>query len=138
MKSIVNLKKGKLVCENGELSVYQLEVNEREFCYTAEGGFDQPAGKYIEVETDGENPQHVGVMRAFANRILSGAQLVAEGREGLNGLLLSNAMYLSDWLGKEIEIPFDEDLFLTLLNEKRKTSVKKTVEEKTFSTEGTY
>lgn len=134
----IDLEKGKLVCENGELSVYQLEVNEREFCYTAEGGFDQPAGKYIEVETDGENPQHVGVMRAFANRILNGAQLIAEGREGLNGLLLSNAMYLSDWLGKEIEIPFDEDLFLTLLNEKRKTSVKKTVEEKTFSTEGTY
>lgn len=134
----IDLEKGKLVCENGELSVYQLEVNEREFCYTADGGFDQPAGKYIEVETDGENPQHVGVMRAFANRILNGAQLVAEGREGLNGLLLSNAMYLSDWLGKEIEIPFDEDLFLTLLNEKRKTSVKKTVEEKTFSTEGTY
>ncbi len=134
----IDLEKGKLVCENGELSVYQLEVNEREFCYTADGGFDQPAGKYIEVETDGENPQHVGVMRAFANRILNGTQLVAEGREGLNGLLLSNAMYLSDWLGKEIEIPFDEDLFLTLLNDKRKTSVKKTVEEKTFSTEGTY
>lgn len=134
----IDLEKGKLVCENGELSVYQLEVNEREFCYTAEGGFDQPAGKHIEVETDGENPQHVGVMRAFANRILNGAQLIAEGKEGLNGLLLSNAMYLSDWLGKEIEIPFDEDLFLTLLNDKRKTSVKKTVEEKTFSTEGTY
>lgn len=134
----IDLEKGKLVCENGELSVYQLEANEREFCYTADGGFDQPAGKYIEVETDGENPQHVGVMRAFANRIINGAQLVAEGREGLNGLLLSNAMYLSDWLGKEIEIPFDEDLFLTLLNGKRKTSVKKTVEEKTFSTEGTY
>lgn len=134
----IDLEKGKLVCENGELSVYQLEVSEREFCYTADGGFDQPAGKYIEVETDGENPQHVGVMKAFANRILNGAQLIAEGKEGLNGLLLSNAMYLSDWLGKEIEIPFDEELFLTLLNEKRKTSVKKTVEEKTFSTEGTY
>lgn len=134
----IDLEKGKMVCENGKLSLYRLDVNEREFCYTAEGGFDQPEGKSIEAETEGDNSQHVGVMKAFADCILEGTPLVAEGREGLNELLLSNAMYLSDWLGKEVEIPFDEELFLNMLNEKRKTTVKKTVEEKTFSTEGTY
>ena len=38
-----------------------------------------------------------------------------------------------------IEIPFDEDKFLSELNKRRQSSKKKTnVTETTFSTEGTY
>ena len=58
------------------------------------------------------NEQHIGVFKAFADRILNGGPLIAEGREGINGLTLSNAMYLSSWLDKTVDIPFDEDLFL--------------------------
>ena len=65
----------------------------------------------VKVETDGENLQHVGVLRAFAGKILHGTDLIANGEEGINGLTLSNAMHLSSWLGKEVTIPFDEDLY---------------------------
>ena len=41
----------------------------------------------VEVETDGENPQHAGVLNAFAAHIQTGAPLVADGREGINGLM---------------------------------------------------
>ena len=92
----------------------------------------------LTVETDGQNPQHVGVLNAFADRILHGGPLVAEGREGLNGLLLSNAMHLSGWLGQTVEIPFDEALFLQELDKRRATSRKKEGASITFSTEGTY
>ena len=34
------------------------------------------------METDGENPQHVGVLNAFAGAILHGTPLVADGKEG--------------------------------------------------------
>ena len=34
-------------------------------------------------------------------------------------------MHLSDWLGKPVELPFDEELFLRLLTERRATSRKK-------------
>ena len=44
------------------------------------------------------NEQHTGVMKAFAARILRGEPLVAEGVEGIRGLTLSNAMFLSSWL----------------------------------------
>ena len=40
--------------------------------------------------------------------------------------MLSNAMHLSSWLGKAVEIPFDEDLFLAELNKRRATSVRRT------------
>lgn len=134
----ITLEKGKLVCENDKLMLYKLDVNEREYCFTEPEGFKKPDGHWIEVETDGENPQHRGVVNAFAARILHGTPLVAEGYEGINGLTLSNAMHLSSWLDKEVEIPFDEDLFLEKLTELRKTSKKKNVVEVTFDTKGTY
>lgn len=134
----VTLEMGKLVCENDKLTLYKLEMNEREFCKTAKGGFDQPEYEVIEVETDGLNEQHLGVFKAFADNILHNKPLVARGEEGINGLTLSNAMHLSSWLNKKVAIPFDEDLFLDELNKKRALSVKKEVEAVVFDTEGTY
>lgn len=135
----VTLERGKLVCEYDKLTFYELEISEREHCYTATEGFAQPEGHFAELETDGENLQHVGVLRAFAANILRGEPLVARGEEGINGLTLSNAMHLSSWLGKEVKIPFDEDLFLDELNKRRATSKEKTdVQEVTFDTKGSY
>ena len=81
----------------------------------------------------------MAVLRAFAANILRGEPLVADGKEGINGLTLSNAMHLSSWLGQPVNIPFDEDLFLEKLNELRKNSKKKdNVVEVTFDTSNSY
>lgn len=115
----VTTEHGKLLCENGELTVAYHDENEREWCRTCPNAFGRPETTVEKPETDGLNPQHVGVLNAFAANILRGEPLIADGREGINGLMLSNAMHLSDWLGREVELPFDEDLFLKLLNERR-------------------
>ena len=107
----IDMEKAKIVCEDDKLSVYELEVNEREFCFTEPQGFKKPEGHFVEVETDGQNPQHMGVLKAFAGKILHGTPLVAEGAEGINGLMLSNAMFLSSWEDKMVTLPIDEDLF---------------------------
>lgn len=135
----VDLEKAKIVCEDGKLAVYEMEVNEREFCFSTKEGFGKPDGKWIPIETDQDNPQHAGVLRAFAGAILRGEPLVAAGVEGIRGLTLSNAMHLSGWLKRPVEIPFDEDLFLEELNRKRSHSRRKeNVREMTFNTEGSY
>ncbi len=134
----ITLEMGKLVCENGKLMLHKLSENERTFCKTAKGGFDTPECTVTEVTTDGENEQHVGVLKAFAGRILYGTPLIAEGVEGINGLTLSNAMHLSSWLKREVEIPFDEDLFLEELNKRRGESRKKEGTGVVFNTEGSY
>ena len=77
------------------------------------------------IETDGENLQHVAVLNAFADNILFGKPLVAEGYEGINGLTLSNAMHLSAFLDKEIELPFDDDLYYDELMKRVAVSKKK-------------
>ena len=93
----------------------------------------------MEVELQGENSQHAGVLRAFAANILRGEPLVARGEEGIRGLILSNAMHLSSWLDKTVEIPFDEDLFLKMLKERQSRSGKKeALPEVTFDTSASY
>jgi len=113
---------GKVVCENDVLTFQKLAVNEREWCATCQEGFRKPDCETITVETDGENPQHVGVMNAFAAAIEKGGKLVADGREGINGLMLSNAIHLSAWTGETVSLPIDEKKFYDMLMEKCKTS----------------
>ncbi len=135
----VLLEKGKIICEHGKLSVYEAKVSEREFCFTTKEGFAIPEGEWIEVETDGMNEQHVGVLKAFTGAILRGEPLVANGVEGIRGLTLSNAMHLSAWTNEMVQLPIDEDLFLEKLNERRAASKQKTnVAEVVFNTEGSY
>ena len=139
----ITLEMGKLVCELSEqgttLTLYKLAENEREFCRTCPQGFAKPEMEIIEVETDGQNPQHNGVLKAFAANILRGEPLVAGGEEGINGLTLSNAMHLSSWLDRTVELPLDEELFLSELNKRRAASNKKEEKEAvTFDVDGTY
>ena len=107
----ITLDGGKLLAENGKLLVTELDEPEPEFSKTNSRPFGMPSCKTYEAQTDGLSEQHVGVLNRFAASILRGEQMVAGGEEGINGLLISNAMHLSSWLGKTVEIPFDEDLF---------------------------
>ena len=135
----ITLERGKLVAEHDKLTFFELEQSERDFCFTATGGFEQPAGHEVTIELDGKNPQHVGVLNAFAGAILRGEPLVADGTEGIRGLELSNAMHLSSWTDQTVTLPIDEALFLEKLNEHRKASkVKTEVTEVTFDTSDSY
>ena len=130
--------KGKVVCEDQTLTFYRLAVDERDWCRTCPEGFKKPEWETIRVETDGQNPQHPAVLNAFAAHILRGEPLVADGREGIRGLMLSNAMHLSSWLGRPVDLPFDEEEFKNLLMERSKHSRRKEEADITFSTDGTY
>ena len=130
--------RGKLVCENNVLTFTHLEEDERAWNKSAQIGYACPPMTVNVVETDGENPQHVGVMNAFINHIRKGEPLVADGREGINGLMISNAMYLSSWTDSTVSLPIDEEKFLELLNEKRKTSKHKEDKGIILSTQGSF
>ena len=134
----VTLDKGKLVCEKDAITLYQNEVGTAEFLRTSEHAFAKPACTEITVETDGQNPQHKGVLNAFAACILHGEPLVARGEEGIFGLTLSNAMHLSSWLRCAVDLPLDEDLFLAELDKRRASSRAKTGGSVFSNTEGSY
>ena len=132
--------KGKLICEDHKLMWYKNEVDSRELLENSKTGFVKTKYELIEVETDGENPQHVGIINNFTGAILGREKLFVCGTDGINGVELMNAMELSGWNdGEEITIPVDEERYLKELNEHRATSkVKTAVSGAAENTAGTY
>ena len=127
----ITCEKGKIIADASDkeesLIMWKSEIGEPEFSKTNTAPFGKPIFEKIEVETDGENPQHMGVFRAFAAHILRGEPLIADGREGINGLTISNAMHLSAWTGKEIDVAtFDHELYEAELMKRVATSRRKT------------
>jgi len=103
--------KGRLICENNELIFHKLSTSEREFNKQNTELFGAPQVEKIIVDCPGDYPQHPGVLATFMQKISGTGELTARGEEGINGLTISNAMHLSAWLGKTVELPLDEDLF---------------------------
>ncbi len=130
---------GKLVIEDNKLLFYKLEMSERKFNSEFKGGFGQPDNTVEEIDTSGENPQHKGITRNFINAILHREKLIAPGLEGINSLMLSNAMLLSSWTGKMVDLPIDSKLYKKFLDDKIANSniVKKT-SNVILETNGTY
>ncbi len=135
----VTLDKGSLLIEDGRLTITELDMPEQEFSATNKGAFSQPPRRSYVAETDGKSEQHVGVLNAFASAILHGTPLIAAGEEGINGLTISNAAHLSAWLGKEVTLPIDEELFYEELMKRVATSRRKEDIASVISdTKGTY
>lgn len=131
--------KGKLLCEHDELVLYKNDEDSGERIKTAEDGYRPPAVTRTVVKTDGLNPQHEGVLNAFADAVKFGKPSPVDGREGINGVELMNAIELSGWLNETVELPVDEDLYLSELNKRVAASRLKTVsEEKIADTSGTF
>ncbi|MCR5040674.1 MAG: gfo/Idh/MocA family oxidoreductase, partial [Clostridia bacterium] len=108
----ITMDKAKIVVTDAaKISLYELDSSLTDYIYGSKEGFAKVSGKDVEIVTDGFNPQHSGVMNAFAAHILRGEPLVAEGQEGINGLMISNAAFLSSWLGKPVKLPIDEELY---------------------------
>ena len=132
--------KGKIVVEGNKLTFNSLETPEREVCRTSDKGFATIPYTTEEIISEDGGTAHVGILQNFTNCILHGEELLSRGEEGINGLTISNAAFLSAWLGKEIELPMDEDLFYELLQERIKTSKIKTdtAQAKIEDLSGTY
>lgn len=113
--------RGKLVCDGKELLFYKLSVSNSEFNLTDKSGFGQPGYEIINVETDGKNPQHIGILNNFANAVLGLEPLFVKGQEGLNEVELMDAMELSGWLGREVTLPIDDDLYVSELQKRIET-----------------
>ena len=115
--------KGKLLCEGDKLFWTKNEVDSQEWARTCQTGYQKPPRETIEVETDGQNPQHAGIINNFANYLLGKEELFVPGTDGINGVELMNAIELSGWFnGEEITLPIDEERYLAELNKRRATS----------------
>lgn len=122
---------GKIVVEDSKkVKVIRMKKSENQFNQEMdfEGVKDLFMGKldvdelYEVEEFESESAwgeQHGGVLANFAAHIIDGTPLLAPGAEGINGVRLANAIHLSDWEGKEIDLTtFDDDKYLEGLNKR--------------------
>ena len=122
--------KGKLLCENKKLYFYQNAEDSQSFSKTSSESFAAPKCEVIEPETDGKNLQHVGILQNFSRAILGKEPLFVDGREGINGVALMNAIELSGWKdGARVTLPIDGDLYYKELMARVATSRFKAVDD---------
>lgn len=131
---------GKLICENDRLTYHKNEVDSAEFCKTSTAVFGRPNATVTEVETDGKNPQHLGIINNFTAAILGKEPLFVDGKEGIYGVELMNAIELSGWQnGREVTLPVDGAIYEAELNARRQNSkLRVLAEEVVADTAGTY
>lgn len=110
--------RGKIVIEDGEMTFWQLSEPESEFNKRNTNPFAKPEYIKKKIPTPGIETGHPGIIQNFIDAILKQKPLIAPGEEGINGLTLSNAMYLSTWTDDWVELPIDEELFYEQLQDR--------------------
>lgn len=118
----IQMDKARFVVENSAIQMDEYEQTEQEFSAVNTAIFGKVPAEHKIVETDGLHLCHAGVLNAWADAIHGKGEMVARGEEGINGLTLSNAMHLSSFLGKMVELPLDEDLYYEELMKRVATS----------------
>jgi predicted dehydrogenase len=103
----VAAENGKLVMEDDKLIFTQNEVPMTTYSHTTEECYIGPKTTQKVVEVSGHGDQHVGIMRNFAEAILEGKPLIAPAAEGMHSVELANAMLLSDFDDRAINLPMD-------------------------------
>ena len=129
---------GKLVVENDKLTFTKLSESTSEFCRTTSLPFGSPKSTTYEVETDGVNEQHIAIFKNFTNALLGKEELMVKGEEGIKCVELINAMLLSSFLDKTIELPINDEEYFEELNKRIACGRIKKVEEKLLNTEGSF
>jgi predicted dehydrogenase len=116
--------RGHLSFTGGKLTFQRTRVPVSEFLNTSKASFARPETWTcdIPVAKDSDGNSHRTITRAWIQAIVKDTPLVAEGKEGIRSLEISNAMYLSAWTGETVTLPVDEDRFYTLLQERIATS----------------
>lgn len=114
--------RGKVVIEDGKLTFFRNRISESEFNAKHTGGFGRPEYWKCEIPIEGGNLQHLGIFRNWIEAIRKGTKLIAPGKDGINGLMISNAMHLSAWTDNWVELPINEELYYEKLQERIKAS----------------
>jgi predicted dehydrogenase len=100
-------EKGKLVLEQGKLTLFENAMETSVFSRTTQDLFACPPYQVRDIAVDGEGEGHAGVLKDFRDAILDGVPLLAPAEEALASLELGNAMLLSGLLHRPVDIPLD-------------------------------
>jgi predicted dehydrogenase len=114
----VAAENGRLVLENDRLAFTQNEIPTSEFSRTTKEQFSSPKTVEKVFTFPDHGDQHLGIMRNFAEAIAEGKPLIAPAAEGLFSVELANAMLLSTFDERPIDLPLDSAAYARALEKK--------------------
>ena len=114
----VAAENGRVVAENGVLRFTRNRVATAKFSRTTKEPFSAPPTLERVFTFKNSGGQHVAILRNFADAILRGAPLIAPAAEGIHSVELANAILLSCWTDKAIDLPLDSALYARWLKRK--------------------
>jgi predicted dehydrogenase len=116
--------RGKVLMEGSDITFWRTVESVKKFNTETEAGFAKPETWKTEVP-GGSGPEHRGILVNWTEAILDGKELLAPGTDGLNGVMLANAMLLSAWTDEWVDLPFDDEAderYASMLKEKAESS----------------
>ncbi len=106
---------GKLVYEDDELVLYRNEWSSSQHIREAGKGGKLPVSRELVPFEARRTNQHECIIANFADAILHGAELIAPAEEGLNSVILNNAIILSAHKQTTVSLPIDAQEYADLL-----------------------
>jgi predicted dehydrogenase len=103
--------RGRLIFENGQLRFTRNEIPAPEFARTTRDIWGVPPTWEISIPVTTSGGQHVEILQNFTDAIREGVSLIAPAAEGAWSVELANAMLLSTWHDRTIDLPLDGALF---------------------------
>ncbi|MBL8028736.1 MAG: Gfo/Idh/MocA family oxidoreductase [Fibrobacteres bacterium] len=115
---------GLLICDNNNLTYTRNEVRAKKFLKETEERFAVPPvwNVSIPAKVPTFDELHQNIHRNFKDAILKGVAPVASLQESVNSLELANAMLLSGFLNKPVDLPIDSEIYAAELEKRMKTS----------------
>jgi predicted dehydrogenase len=110
--------RGRVIAENNTLRFTRNRVPTSKFTRTSKQPFAAPPTSDRVFSFEDSGGQHVAIMRNFADAILRGTPLIAPAAEGIHSVELANAILLSSWIEKAVELPLDSALYARWLKRK--------------------
>lgn len=117
--------RGKAVIENGVLTLQLLERDIREITSSSQECMPHCEIKTMQIQQIEQESGHLGILNDFSRAIRKGTELLAPGEDGVYGLSIANAAYLSSWTHDWVELPLDGGIYRAELRKRQESSVER-------------
>ena len=105
----ISLEEALIICEGDTIRIGEITTEmggkEAEYRKNATESFRKIKGTWTEISFEKEADPYKIVMQRFADQCYGKGKNVADGSEGRKSLLLSNAIYLSSWEKRMVDLP---------------------------------
>ena len=101
----------RIILEENEMSTTAFAASNREVYGTL-------AHRSREIPVQANPEAYQTVLRRFCDHLRKGTAMVADGEDGLRTVELTNAAYVSAWLGRKVRLPVNPAVYEELLHKK--------------------